>query len=190
MPLEPFHEPAGFCGKRRDGATWRRLAEICCVGSMETDALSSEPPAASKSSRTSTRTSSRSPRVELITRGEPRRRWSIEEKQAIAARSFEPGVSSTEVARAHGISSGLISTWRKALLAAQPSSTEAPTQFARVQIARPKQATPSLDLPVRLHPQLGPTSLIEIVLPDGTAVRVDAQIDPRALRRVLAAVRG
>jgi hypothetical protein len=32
--------------------------------------------------------------------------------------------------------------------------------------------------------------LIEIMLPDGTTVRVDAQIDPRALRRVLAAVRG
>jgi hypothetical protein len=32
--------------------------------------------------------------------------------------------------------------------------------------------------------------LIEIVLADGTTVRVDAQIDPRALRRVLAALRG
>jgi hypothetical protein len=32
--------------------------------------------------------------------------------------------------------------------------------------------------------------LIEIVLPDGTTVRVEAQIDPRALRRVLAALRG
>jgi hypothetical protein len=28
-------------------------------------------------------------------------------------------------------------------------------------------------------------SLIEIVLPNSTSVRVDAQIDPRALRRVL-----
>ena len=32
--------------------------------------------------------------------------------------------------------------------------------------------------------------LVEIVLPNGTTVRVDAQIDPRALRRVLAALRG
>ena len=157
---------------------------------METDAAPSEPPAESKSSRTSTRTSSRSPRVELITRGEPRRRWSIEEKQVIAAKSFEPGVSSTEVARAHGISSGLISTWRKALLAAQPNSTGATTQFARVQIARPQQATPLLDPPARSDPQPRPANLIEIVLADGTAVRVDAQIDPRALRRVLAALRG
>jgi hypothetical protein len=32
--------------------------------------------------------------------------------------------------------------------------------------------------------------LIEIVLADGTTVRVDAQTDPRALRRVLAALHG
>jgi hypothetical protein len=62
-------------------------------------------------------------------------------------------------------------------------------QFARVQIARP-QATPSLDPPIRSEPQPRAASLVKIVLPDGTAVRVDAQIDPRALRRVLAALRG
>jgi hypothetical protein len=47
-----------------------------------------------------------------------------------------------------------------------------------------------MDPPVRPEPQPRPASLIEIVLADGTAVRVDAQIDPRALRRVLAALRG
>jgi hypothetical protein len=35
-----------------------------------------------------------------------------------------------------------------------------------------------------------PASLVEIVLPTGTALRVDAQVDPRALRRILAALRG
>jgi hypothetical protein len=96
-----------------------------------------------------------------------------------------------DVAREYGISSGLISTWRRALLAAQPESTGVVAQFARVQIARPPQRTaPSMDPPVRPEPQPRPASLIEIVLADGTAVRVDAQIDPRALRRVLAALRG
>ena len=94
-----------------------------------------------------------------------------------------------DVAREYGISSGLISTWRRALLAAQPNSAGAVAQFARVQIARRQQATRSLDLPVPSEPQPRPASLIEIVLPDGTAVRVDAQIDPRALRRVLGALR-
>ena len=157
---------------------------------MEIDEPPTGTAAEPKSSRTSARTSSCRSRVELITRGEPRRRWSTEQKQAIAAKSFEPGVSSMDVAREYGISSGLISTWRRALLAAQPSSTGAVAQFARVQIARPQQATPSLDPPIRSQPQPRPASLIEIVLPNGTAVRVEAQIDPRVLRRVLAALRG
>jgi hypothetical protein len=94
-----------------------------------------------------------------------------------------------DVAREYGISSGLISTWRRALLAAQPASGGSVAQFARVAIARPQQAAPLLDPPSRSEPQPRPASLIEIVLPDGTAVRVDAHIDPRALRRVLAALR-
>lgn len=95
-----------------------------------------------------------------------------------------------DVAREYGISSGLISTWRKALLAAQPSATGAIAQFARVQIARPQQATPSPNPPVRSASQPRATSVIEIVLCNGTTVRVDAQIEMRALRRVLAVLRG
>lgn len=157
---------------------------------MEIDAPPSGTHAEPTSSRTSTRTSSRGSRIELITRGEPRRRWSTEQKQAIAAKSFEPGMSSMNVAREYGISSGLISTWRRALLAAQPTSVGAVTPFARVEIARPRRPAPSTDLPMRPEPQPRPANLVEIVLPDGTVVRVDAQIDPRALRRVLAALRG
>jgi transposase-like protein len=102
------------------------------------DAQPNEPAADLKSSRTS----STSP-VELITRGEPRRRWSTEQKQAIAAKSFEPGVSPMDVGRKYGIGGRLISTWRRALLAAQPSSTGVVTPFARVQIARPSSPTPA-----------------------------------------------
>jgi hypothetical protein len=40
------------------------------------------------------------------------------------------------------------------------------------------------DIPAR------PSGLVEIYLSDGTTVRIDAGIDPRALRRVLAALRG
>src|SRR6201992_898201 len=123
---------------------------------MDIESPPTETQAETTSSRTSTRTSFGASRIELITRGEPRRRWSTEQKQAIAAKSFEPGVSSMDVAREYGISSGLISTWRRALLAAQPTSTGAVAQFARVQIARPQQATPSLDPPIRSQPQPRP----------------------------------
>jgi hypothetical protein len=39
-------------------------------------------------------------------------------------------------------------------------------------------------------PSTQPPGQIEIVLPDRTSVRVDAQVDEHALRRVLAALRG
>jgi hypothetical protein len=51
-----------------------------------------------------------SPRIELITRGERRRRWTVEQKQTIAAQSLAPGASPTEVARQYGISSGQLYT--------------------------------------------------------------------------------
>ncbi len=54
--------------------------------------------------------SARRQRIEVITRGEPRRRWTIEQKRDIALESLEPGTSPTTVARKHGISSGQLYT--------------------------------------------------------------------------------
>jgi transposase len=155
---------------------------------METDTLAAGRATDQESFRTSTLKSGREPRIELITRNEPRRRWSTEQKQAIAAESLVPGASPSVVARRYGISSGLLYTWRKALLAAQPGLA----RFARVEVAScAKRAEPSLNNPPLLAgPPSQPPNLIEIALPDGTTVRVDAGIDPRALRRVLAALRG
>ena len=74
--------------------------------------------------------------------------------------------------------------WRQALKAVQPTAANqaAIGRFARVEVAPRAPAPP--DIPPR------PPSLIEIALSDGTTVRIDARIDPRALRRVLAALRG
>jgi len=118
--------------------------------------------------------------MDLIPRGERRRRWTIEQKQTIAAQSLAPGASPTDIARLHGISTGQLYTWRHALKAAQPGA--AIGRFVRVDVDVQPQTPP--DVPIR------PPGLIEIGLPDGTTVRVDAGIDPRALRRVLAALRG
>jgi transposase-like protein len=40
--------------------------------------------------------------MDLIPRGERRRRWTIEQKQTIAAQSLAPGASPTNIARLHG----------------------------------------------------------------------------------------
>jgi transposase len=54
---------------------------------------------------TSDRKSARRQRIEVITRGERRRRWTVEQKRDMALESLEPGTSPTIVARKHGISS-------------------------------------------------------------------------------------
>jgi transposase len=118
--------------------------------------------------------------VDLIPRGERYRRWTVEQKQTIAAQSLAPGASPTNIARLHGISTGQLYTWRQAWKAAQPGAASG--RFVRVEAAPQLVALP--DVAAR------PPGLIEIALSDGTTVRVDAGIDPRALRRVLAALRG
>lgn len=133
-------------------------------------------------------------RMDLIPRGERRRRWTVEQKQTIAAESMAPGASPTDVARQHGIGTGQLYNWRRALMAAQP---QAIGRFARVDLA-PRLATLTDAGTTTSAPTPGVTGgttartpgLIEIIMPDGTTLRVDAQIDPRALRRVLAALRG
>ena len=48
---------------------------------MELEAITDELRAEPESAHTSSRKSARNPRIELITRGERRRRWTIEQKQ-------------------------------------------------------------------------------------------------------------
>ena len=54
-------------------------------------------------------------RIEVITRGERRRRWSIEEKREIVAASLQPGVRPSEIIHRHGITSGQLYAWRQQL---------------------------------------------------------------------------
>ena len=145
---------------------------------MDTDMTPTE--ASAESAHTTSRKSTPTLQMDLIPRGERRRRWTTEQKQTIAAQSLAPGASPTEVARLHGISTGQLYTWRHALKAVQPIA--AIGRFARVEVA-PQPVTPPA-VPAR------PPGLIEIALSDGTTVRVDAGLDLRALRRVLAALRG
>ncbi len=161
---------------------------------METDPPPAESDAAPESAHTSGRKSA--PTVPM----DPRRaagRWTVEQKQTIAADSLTPGASPTDVARLHGISTGQLYTWRRALIAAQPAAVaRTPGWFARVDVApRTVKQTASGTALAASAPAVTVAAtarapcLIEIALPDGTTLRVDAQINPGALRRVLAAVR-
>lgn len=161
---------------------------------MERDPIAAEMVLAITSAHTSSHKSAPMSRMDLIPRGERRRRWTVEQKQTIAAESMAPGASPTDVARRHCIGTGQLYNWRRALMAAQPRAVG---RFARVELA-PQLATltdagttTSAPTPSLAGGATARTAgLIEIMLSDGTMVRVDAQIDPRALRGVLAALRG
>jgi transposase len=153
---------------------------------------------------TTGRKSARSQRIEVITRGERRRRWSEEQKREIVVASLRPGVRAGDVARDHGINTGLLYTWRRQMLEGRLGAAVQPLpSFARVEVAAKadQPAVPSLSsgrlrqetaAPGVVSPPApaGALGLIEIVLPGGINVRVDAAVDSRALRRVLAALEG
>jgi transposase len=138
---------------------------------------------ADTSTHTSERKSARPQRIEVITRGERRRRWSLEAKQAIVAESLAPNASLTAVARRHGIGTGLLYAWRHQLLGRRSGEAAC---FASVDLVSEPRRLAGPDTAAYTQR----SGLIEIVLPGGISVRVDVQVDDRALRRVLAALRG
>ena len=148
-----------------------------------------------QSARTSSHRSARGDRVEIVTRSE-RRRWSLEQKREIVAESLGPGLTPTEVARKYAISSGQLYTWRRELLSVQTSIiTRATPRFAEVDTepalprhmaAQPAPAAAPPPCTSGAPPR--PDGLIELVMPSGVLVRMDAHVDGRALRRILGAL--
>lgn len=120
-----------------------------------------------------------------MTRGERRRTWSEEDKLRIVQEAMVPGAVAADVARRWGVGTGQLYTWRRELLdrtaRATATSAIAAPSFAQVMLAEPALSPPP-------PPSPSPSGLIEIVLPGGAMVRVDAAVDGDALRRVLAAL--
>ena len=143
--------------------------------------------AVTESTRESTPSSSRRSVVEVVTRGEPRRRWSDGERARILAEAMAPGAIASHVARRFGVSSGQFYTWRKAMLLRSAPVGVVPVlakaDFAEVRLSTPN-SKPSLP------PQIPATGMMEITLPGGALIRVDAAVDGAALGRVLAALVG
>ena len=74
-------------------------------------------------------------RIEVITRGERRRRWSIEEKREIVAESLGPGIGPSEIIHKHGITSGQLYAWRQQLTRRVDGQSARPSaSFARVDV--------------------------------------------------------
>ena len=130
--------------------------------------------------------------MEIITGVERRRRWRCEEKLRIVAEVERPGASFAAVARRHEVSRGLLWNWRRqvreGVLAPEPLPVFVPVQITADAPSRDCLAfsspysTPS-------QPASAGADRIEIALPDGTCIRVGADVGLVALRRVMTAVR-
>ena len=122
-------------------------------------------------------------RVEVFGGFERRRRWSQDDKARIVEETLVPGAKVTEVARRNGVAASLVFTWRR-----QARTVEkAEPCFVPLRIAVAAETAKPLsedDRRVRPVPVVR-NGLIEIELGNRRCVRVDAQVDPEALARVL-----
>ena len=114
-------------------------------------------------------------RIEVITGVGRRRRWTDEEKAWIVAESLDPATTVSAVARRYGLHASQLFGWRQQL--AIPAAREAPA-FVPVVVAEDGAASPA-EMTGRMEIALGPV-----------VVRVGADVDAGALRRVLEVVRG
>jgi transposase len=125
--------------------------------------------------------------VEVLTQPERRRRWSDDQKRAIVAEMLRPGASATRVARRHGISTGLLYSWRRLVLSgalpAAPSAAEA-AGFVPIHLLSGDSEPLASALSQRPEKAAAEGEMI-IELAGDRRLRVDRQVDAAALRRVL-----
>ena len=136
-----------------------------------------------------------------------RRRWTGEEKRRIVEETRAPGSSVSLVARRHDINANLLFKWKRQAEAGTPevallegpefvpigvvgrAGDGGPALLARmpdVEDGQPPRACLERRRASSLESRAG---AIEIDLPDGARVRVDAFVDGRALARVLSALK-
>src|SRR3954451_14804813 len=115
-------------------------------------------------------------RLEVITGVGRRRRWSLEEKARIVAESLDPATTSSAVARRYGLHASQLFVWRQQLQrSAAATAARGEREFVPVLLAEDSAAPAGIV--GRMEIALGPV-----------VVRVGADVDAAALRRVLEVV--
>src|SRR5215208_5496485 len=117
-------------------------------------------------------------RVEVITGVGRRRRWSLEDKARIVAESLDPATTASAVARHYGLHASQLFVWRQQLQRSA-SSVETIRGPGFVPVLLADDGAPPAEATGRMEIALGPA-----------VVRVGADVDAAALRRVLQVVRG
>ena len=125
--------------------------------------------------------------MKIITGIERRRRWRRGEKLRIVGETEQPGASFVAVAGRHEVSRGLLWNWRQQVrrgdLVPEPMPVFVPVQIT---LNPPWALAPPHPAPMPIQPE---NTRVEITLPDGTCVRVGADVSLASLRRIMAAVR-
>jgi transposase len=122
-----------------------------------------------------------------------RRKWRPEEKAALLAEVEAEGGRVSVVARRHGISGSLLYNWRSAWKAAASMRSPYAVEFVPLGVVgRAGNGAPAM--PSAPEHAASPDKprrerLIEIELPNGIRVRVEAGVDETALSRILAVVK-
>ena len=124
-------------------------------------------------------------RAEVITSVERRRRWSQDEKERLVAASLEPGTTVSEVARMAGLHVSQLFRWRKELCKHGETSI---APLVPVEIGPSVPSRDVAEAPLTTARRLRSQGIIEIDLGSGHRIRVDADVDGDALRRVLDAL--
>jgi transposase len=130
--------------------------------------------------------------VDILGPSERRRIWGAQEKAALLAEIDAEGGKVRLVARRHGISESLLYNWRSARKAAAIAAGAADdVEFVPVGVlgGKPRRGPALLAAP-EPPPADGNGGSIEITLPNGARVSVDAFVNERALSRVLRAMKG
>ena len=135
--------------------------------------------------------------VEILPRVEQRRKWTEEEKAALLAEVEAEGGKVSVVARRHRVAESLLYNWRAAYQAAARRASE-PMAFVRLRVVghadgagpallgAPQAARPE---PPERRGSDDRVGMIELDLPTGTRLRVDAFVNETALARVLRAMK-
>ncbi len=132
-------------------------------------------------------------RVQVIARMATKRSWTVEQKIAILDEAFAPGACVSDAAERYEVNTGQLYTWRRLLLEGK-LATPKPSMpvFARVDVA-PAQAvvsTPRLAEPLpAIEPPAHSSGVIEIELRSGVRIRVGGDVNGKALKHVLDALR-
>ena len=135
--------------------------------------------------------------VEILPRVERRRKWTEEEKAALLAEVEAEGGKVSVVARRHRVAESLLYNWRAAYRAAAQRVSE-PMAFVPLGVvghaddggpallAAPQAAVPE---PPERRGSDDRVGMIELDLPTGARLRVDAFVNETALARVLRAMK-